>query len=343
MKTPFFITGLPRSRTAWLANAFTHGDCFCFHEALRLVGKPDDLPRLFCDTEAELIGDSDPSLTQHYQAIVNLWPDAKIVFVFRDSNAAARSYGKFALQHPVLSQLLDGHGNVWGRLRADLNQAAHVHPAENRMMVNYEELDARLPDIWRFVMDGRPYPKQRMEMLRAMRVDTIPQVAEAGVHETLKEKIITALPQSSVPTHKHQAYNRLLAELCGSDKGAYVWLQQMLELMLTWDHVVDGDELDLGMVDRVFENALLDWPLNPFWQTNAFRLGPVLSACIAAWRDDATNPIKGWDGYTELPCAVAFILGGQTRVNQFSEHLRRLADEMRVEDNQTDERKSLWQ
>ena len=43
MKNIFFITGLPRSRTAWLANWFTYGHTFCFHEACRKVGKIEEL------------------------------------------------------------------------------------------------------------------------------------------------------------------------------------------------------------------------------------------------------------------------------------------------------------
>ena len=58
----FFITGLPRSRTAWLASFFTGNNSFCYHEILRVSSGFDDAIRKLSHRKEMYVGNSDSSL-----------------------------------------------------------------------------------------------------------------------------------------------------------------------------------------------------------------------------------------------------------------------------------------
>ena len=44
----FFITGLPRSRTAWFSTFFTGNNSFCYHEIIRVSDGFDDAIVGYC-------------------------------------------------------------------------------------------------------------------------------------------------------------------------------------------------------------------------------------------------------------------------------------------------------
>ena len=58
----FFITGLPRSRTAWLANYFSTGDVFCWHEAMAGITCKQDYWARLATTHYKHVGNSDCTL-----------------------------------------------------------------------------------------------------------------------------------------------------------------------------------------------------------------------------------------------------------------------------------------
>jgi hypothetical protein len=84
----FFITGLPRSRSAWFANLFTWGDSICYHDALY-----DDAVNSLCwsnslrSLQSRLLngtrGHSDASNLLAWEHFRNWFPDAKWVVVER--------------------------------------------------------------------------------------------------------------------------------------------------------------------------------------------------------------------------------------------------------------------
>lgn len=59
---PFFITGLPRSRTAWLSVLMTTDDTICFHEPSRDIANLDDLGKKFESEQHRYVGVSDSGL-----------------------------------------------------------------------------------------------------------------------------------------------------------------------------------------------------------------------------------------------------------------------------------------
>ena len=84
METRFFITGLPRSGTAWIANYLTYGNSFCFHEGLADYDSIHDFAAMLDQTEAECVGDSDTVITGILPWLYEKYPDARYVFIQRN-------------------------------------------------------------------------------------------------------------------------------------------------------------------------------------------------------------------------------------------------------------------
>ena len=77
----YLITGLPRSRTAWLANYLTIGSSFCYHEGLKECFDIGDLRMM---KKAPYTGNSDSSAVFFVDEMKNLFPDMKIVIIDRN-------------------------------------------------------------------------------------------------------------------------------------------------------------------------------------------------------------------------------------------------------------------
>jgi hypothetical protein len=81
---PFFITGLPRSRTAWLS-AVCDGvpGAACFHEPLRRFTRWEDAGQLWADhptaTETKFAGISDSGLGFHAAEIIERWKPQTVI------------------------------------------------------------------------------------------------------------------------------------------------------------------------------------------------------------------------------------------------------------------------
>lgn len=91
----FFITGFPRSRTAWLANFLTYKDSFCFHDLsmdrATIQDMKDTLHSLgFC----RYAGNSDSALFLYPQDMKALFPDSQYVLIKRDVNEVLASSRK---------------------------------------------------------------------------------------------------------------------------------------------------------------------------------------------------------------------------------------------------------
>lgn len=128
-----------------------------------------------------------------------------------------------------------------------------------------------------------------------------------------------------VETETARRLGELAVQVTGGDPAALRFCLSLATVAQVWDHVVDGDPVDLDQVHRAFEALVLDWPINPFVRANAASLVPCMAAAVNAWRC-STLPgcrIKAFDVLSEGWTAVAFILGGWDRVKEVMPEVRR--------------------
>lgn len=179
---PFFITGFPRSRTAWLANLMTHGKSYCHHEAVAACDPRNvlyDLSHLLSNAHAHYqhIGDSDSSVALLFPKIQDVFPGAKYVFVERPYTDAFESHRRAfpCFKHNAVVEAFDAI--AVGLERMDFN-------VENKIKVRYDQLDDPhiLNYIWEFCCPGERFDFERSEMLQTFRINQIHDQAVERAH-----------------------------------------------------------------------------------------------------------------------------------------------------------------
>lgn len=158
---PFFVTGLPRSRTAWLANALTTDFSFCRHEAL-LDGVTAMVPWL---SGAPRRGDSDSGLSLVWPMIRKSFPEAPLVIVKRDPMEVRTSAVKFLGNSFNVSGVLE----VIGRMEEGIKE---LEASEPHLSVRFEDVGnvgtgAR---IWEHLLPDLPFNAARWEFLNGLNV-----------------------------------------------------------------------------------------------------------------------------------------------------------------------------
>lgn len=87
----FFIFGLPRSMTAWMANFLTSDQSFCFHELWADVETKEEFFATLETMTLPFTGNSDPSNIVMFEEIHARYPQANMVYLERDTEFVNRS------------------------------------------------------------------------------------------------------------------------------------------------------------------------------------------------------------------------------------------------------------
>lgn len=116
-------------------------------------------------------------------------------------------------------------------------------------------------------------------------------------------------------------------QACGDRDDAMVWLRQISQISMIWDHVVDGDPWKPDEVSAAFEVMLTEWPYNAFWRQHGVQLAPALAVMISSWRfANAGGPrLEAIAVYKDLPCLVAWLLGGRERMQKVEQMIKQSA------------------
>lgn len=114
MREPFIITGLPRSRTAWLARVATIEDwSICEHEPSLEMDGPSDLVDFFLRSASEYVGVSDSHLAQALPMIFQAMT-IKTLIVLRDPIEVTQSLERLGLSPRMIGPSLQGISTVMG-------------------------------------------------------------------------------------------------------------------------------------------------------------------------------------------------------------------------------------
>lgn len=152
----YLITGLPRSRTAWLAAAVGCDDHPCLHEGLVLG--VDGLGQWMDENPTG--GDSDSGLPMFWRKLAFPY---RLVIVRRDPEEAARSYAKAAGFDLTLARL------AISNLSESLDEWAL---AKNHLAVDYKTLsnNATVAAIIEFCT-GRKADMSRLAVLQGLQIE----------------------------------------------------------------------------------------------------------------------------------------------------------------------------
>ena len=159
----FFVSGLPRSRTAWLANFLTTDKSLCFHDGLKYCRKVEDLTEVFKRSDKEFVGDSDSALVLFYHRIQALFPDSPWVLVYRNFKDCADSALRLSFAgEDTESILIDGAARL-----AVIRLAELELKSPNVLIVDYDELDNSkvIRSIVNHVTPGVLFDEERFKLL----------------------------------------------------------------------------------------------------------------------------------------------------------------------------------
>lgn len=183
---PFFITGLPRSRTAWLANLFSYENSFCFHEALRECTEIKDIKKIFNGVDKQYVGDSDSGLPFFIDEVLDLFPESKLVLVNRGISEVIDSLGKVFPNYPEIEKIVIKTQNA-------INDMVNKYKP---FILDFEDLNdmgvCKL--LWEYCIPGIVFDERRWRMLDLMNVEvniskymnSLPEPAT----KLMKEKIL---------------------------------------------------------------------------------------------------------------------------------------------------------
>lgn len=121
MSKPFLITGLPRSRTAWMAEFMSNGGCVCQHEPLAKLSDISQLRRVFNSYAG--ISDSGASLFLSW-IMENINPHTVIIDRQIDeveqslSNIGFKDDGRLRLMRERLLEFKDHPSVMWVKYRS---------------------------------------------------------------------------------------------------------------------------------------------------------------------------------------------------------------------------------
>lgn len=146
----FFVIGLPRSRTAWLANFLTYDNNFCYHEGIEGCQSIEEYKKKLGNNK----GDSCTALM--LLDMNKEFPDAPKVIIESDVERSIEfAKEKYNIDNPEYFYALKDKLDKIDGLR-----------------INFEDINDRLKDIWEHLFDT-PYDEERGSLLREMDIQTM--------------------------------------------------------------------------------------------------------------------------------------------------------------------------
>ena len=149
----FFITGLPRSRTAWMANFFTTQGNFCFHEGIDGCESLEDYSEKLKSDDYVNIGDSNT-----YYPYINMGHNDPIVVILRDKAEVNASLKVIFGEHNYMPVLEETESRL---LKLDA------------LFVKFGDVNNQLEAIWNHCIKDYKFDAKRAFELSKMRVQTM--------------------------------------------------------------------------------------------------------------------------------------------------------------------------
>lgn len=158
MTHPFLITGLPRSRTAWLALAATTERSICFHEPLSRMREWQDVGALWRSEDYEFTGISDSALGFHLDHILETSAPRTLI-VERPVEDVIKSLAA-----------IDVSGDDYCRLLAEYLGRQKSHPLVKRVAFSDLADMAVVAECLRWLMPGLGVDMNKLGELQKLNV-----------------------------------------------------------------------------------------------------------------------------------------------------------------------------
>lgn len=161
---PFFIAGLPRSRTAWLSVLCTTDRTVCYHEPTALMQSLDSLDQIYDSRYYSHVGVSDSGLGFFAEEILKRWAPRTLI-VERNVREVEQSLAQLGLPVTNYCDLL-------------LEHLRHVKAHPLVMWVPFEALseERTVERIFWHLLPGVAFDEARFDLLERMVIEPNPQM-----------------------------------------------------------------------------------------------------------------------------------------------------------------------
>ena len=155
MDQPFFITGYPRSMTAWLSVALD-----CAHER---DGDPIEEFMQKLDS-GEQVGNAESTIVFFFDVIKERWPDSRWVIIEREKEESLSSLCKVSdIAVEKMRPLFDAI-------------EAHISSITSVLVVKFSEILYRIKEIWEWCRPLQEFPEQRIKRLQILNIQQNPSL-----------------------------------------------------------------------------------------------------------------------------------------------------------------------
>ena len=294
-----FITGLPRSGSAWLANYLSYGNVCMLHDTWK-DNMPSEIKELFSSLNVYAAGTADAGNIALYDKINKEFPDAKWVVITRQQKDVEESCKNLGMPLADFSK-----------------QLSRLIKEKNPLKVSFSKLFDKADEIGRYVYEDWECPKWRRDMLKGLNV----QLHWGKVSEQFKYPEV--LRQVEPLTADKIAYYDLLKEICNNDAYAIRFLVQARYGSELYRQLDQGKPIDVKQAKDLLENIAAEWTVSPFIRNFGATIAPALVSAFEKYRSekDLTHcPID-----VDLVTAVVFIFKGNEGVKEYMPRIRELS------------------
>ena len=186
----FLILGLPRTRTAWLANFLTWGDMICWHELSGRMSAADQM-RVVLTRGAKCVGNADSGAIFMAEELMQKMPDLRVVVIRRDWEESLHALCKL-----TGAAVSDEMRASWQRMDEILEGIEAK--ASGVLVVEYESLgkSQTVEAVWRHCVGEVPFPSTRFSILSDMNVQMEPGI----IHRAARG--VTQVPGRTTPLNE---------------------------------------------------------------------------------------------------------------------------------------------
>ena len=158
MRENFFVTGYPRSRTAWMSVFLTTKHSFCYHEILRFSETISDIKKIMNKRDEFYVGNSGSDFPLFMERIS--FEPTPIVVIERNINDVKESLREVFGQYDthILESIKDG--------------LEVIKTLPKTIVVDYKDLDDEqtIKRVWKHCLPSIPFDKERWGMLKTLNI-----------------------------------------------------------------------------------------------------------------------------------------------------------------------------
>jgi hypothetical protein len=297
-----FITGLPRSGSAWLANYLSYGNCMFLHDAWK-HGSPDEIKQKFESSSVYASGTADPANVMLLDKIDKSFPDAKWVVITRPVEEVKESCE--AINFPFV----DFTNNLKGLMSS-----------RKVLKVPFKTMFKRADEIGRFIYPDWDSPPWRKSMLSDLNV----QLHWGKVSDQFK--VPENIKEADVMTPAKIEFLRLIKEIVNEDPNALSFVRQAMNLSELSKRIDQGKPFDVRQAMSTLESVSTEWLINPFVRNFNASLAPAIMSAIEKYRNEPDRGVCPVD--LELLTTVCYIFKGNDGVKEFMPRVRELSNKI---------------